>query len=47
MVITDNGRNFAFITGAVFAAILSMVTLIIGKVVELIRKKKNYTQQRV
>ena len=37
---SDTGRNFSFITGLIFSGIISVFVLGIGKITELIKKKK-------
>ncbi|MEH1009512.1 hypothetical protein VDP25_17370 [Winogradskyella sp. ECml5-4] len=46
-LISDTGRNFSFITGLIFSGIIAFFVFAIGKITELIKKKKNYTQHRV
>ena len=46
-LISDTGRNFSFITGLIFSGIIAFFVFTFGKISELIKKKKNYTQQRV
>lgn len=42
-VISDTGRNFSFITGLIFSGIISFFVFGIGKITELIKKKKLHT----
>lgn len=39
-VISDTGRNFSFITGLIFSGIIAFFVFGIGKITELIKKKK-------
>lgn len=37
---SDTGRNFSFITGLIFSGIIALFVFGIGKITELIKKKK-------
>jgi len=46
-VSSDTGRNFSFITGLIFSGIIAFFVFGFGKIIEYIKKRKNYTQHRV
>jgi hypothetical protein len=39
---SDTGRNFSFITGIFFSGIIAFFFFIIGKITELVKRKKTY-----